>query len=161
MQNVIGPGQRLQRTPETRRPARTSKQPLSELLPEPSNPSTLHSNGNAVPESDLQSLSRKGADVPDHFAVVRGGIQPLPQPGTPFSGAAGVSKYDACVGLPHGTIRATTAQAIRAYGGQARFKPEMSKGGNLNIRHVDVYEGKTGAFGEPEPNPVPKEHRIA
>jgi hypothetical protein len=106
-------------------------------------------------------LAGTGAAVPDGYVVVRGGNQPLPPSGTPFSGAAGVDKWDAARGVPHGTIRVTTPQAIRADGGQVHFKPEPTRAGNMNHRHVEVIEGKPGAFGAPEPNPVPKLDRIA
>jgi hypothetical protein len=109
----------------------------------------------------LERLSRAEAPVPSHYTVVRGGAQPLPPPGTPFSAAAGIDKPDAAKGVPHGTIRATTAGAIRAYDGQVNFKPELSRTGNLNLRHVEVREGRPGAFSDPEPNPVPKVDRIA
>jgi hypothetical protein len=40
------------------------------------------------------------------------------------------------------------------------WKPELTRSGRLNERHVDVTEGRPGAFGDPEPNPVPKADRI-
>jgi hypothetical protein len=98
--------------------------------------------------------------VPDNYIVVRGGTKPLPFPGTPFSAAAGVDGTDAGAGIPHGQMRVTTAGKIRELGGTLVYKPELTKSGQLNERHVEVIEGQTGAFGEIEPNPVPKEQRI-
>ena len=84
------------------------------------------------------SSVQNSQEIPDDFAVVRGGEKPLPLPGTPFSGAAGTDKHDAAKGIPHNKMRATTAAAIRAYGGQVTRVPELSKGGVLNVRHVEV-----------------------
>lgn len=98
--------------------------------------------------------------VPDAYAVVRGGIGPLPPPGTTFSGAAGVDKEDAGRGIPHNQMRASTAAFIRAHGGEVKFVPELTRSGQWNERHVDIIEGRSGAFGESEPNPVPKPERV-
>ena len=98
--------------------------------------------------------------VPDGSAVVRGGSGDLPPIGTPFSGAFGSDKYDAGKGIPHGQMRLSTAHGIREYGGTVTLKPELSRKGVLNERHVEVVEGRSGAFGEIEPNPVPKLDRI-
>jgi hypothetical protein len=98
--------------------------------------------------------------VPDDFVVVRGGTKPLPLPGTPFSAAAGPDLADAAKGIPHGQLRRTSAGRIRALGGTVEAKPELTKSGIMNDRHVEVVEGRVGSFGEIEPNPVPKEERI-
>src|SRR5688572_30141613 len=98
--------------------------------------------------------------VQDSYAVVRGGIKPLPPCGNTFSGAAGPDKLDAAKGIPHGQMRATTAGEIRSRGGGVTCAPELTKSGQINHRHVDVIEGMTGAFGPIEPNPVPKSDRV-
>jgi len=98
--------------------------------------------------------------VPDDYVVVRGGAKPLPPPGTPFSAAAGRDLDDAARGIPHGQLRSTTPGKIRALGGTVEARPEMTKSGVMNDRHVEVIEGIAGAFGDIEPNPVPKEERI-
>jgi hypothetical protein len=99
-------------------------------------------------------------DVPDHYIVVRGGIRELPAPGTPFSASAGTDIYDAAIGIPHGQMRVATAAKIRELGGKIESKPERTKMGHINERHVEVTEGVIGAFGILETNPVPKEARI-
>jgi hypothetical protein len=98
--------------------------------------------------------------IPDHFVVVRGGTKPLPPPGQVFSCAAGPDKFEAAKGIPHGNMRSTTAGEIRRLDGVVESAPEMTAGGTLNVRHVNVMEGKSGAFGEVEPNPVLKQQRI-
>src|SRR5205809_6411072 len=98
--------------------------------------------------------------VPDHYAVVRGGTKPLPRPGTPFSAAAGPDLRDAARGIPHGQMRSTTAGKIRSLGGTVESKPELTKNGLLNQRHVEVIEGAPGSFGDIQPNLVPKEERM-
>lgn len=163
MDSMIGPCRQRAATPAVARPpvrssgqsakANGFKMPPEDLVPSPA--------GTPASHDELEALSRAEAEVPDHYTVVRGGAKPLPEPGTTFSCAAGIDKMDAAKGVPHGTIRVTTARAIRAYEGQARFKPEPSKNDVMNLRHVDVREGRPGAFGEPEPNPVPKQDRIA
>lgn len=110
---------------------------------------------------ELDQLARAGADVPDDWIVIRGGLQPLPMPGTPFSAAAGKDISDAGKGVPHGNIRVTTGKQIRSFGGSAKFKPELSKSGIENLRHVEVIEGQNSAFSDPpQQNPVPKAERI-
>jgi hypothetical protein len=98
--------------------------------------------------------------LPDGYVVVRGGVRPLPPVGEKFSGAVGVDKVDAGKGIPHGNMRSSTVGAIRGFGGTVESAPELSAGNVLNERHVDIIEGKTGAFGPLEPNPVPKAERI-
>jgi hypothetical protein len=100
------------------------------------------------------------ADIPDDYVVVRGGIGPMPPIGRTFSGSAGVDKLDAGKGIPHGKMRSATAGAIRRLGGSVQSRPERASSGELNKRHVDIIEGQSGAFGEIEPNPVPKDQRI-
>jgi hypothetical protein len=98
--------------------------------------------------------------IPDEHIIVRGGAKPLPPPGESFSGAAGVDRFDAGKGIPHGQMRVTTARDIRSLGGSVVSVPERSASGALNERHVNIIEGQPGAFGELEPNPVPKSERI-
>ena len=97
----------------------------------------------------------------DLVIVVRGGAGELPPPGTVFSGAVGKTLEDAAVYVPHGTIRFTTVGAILAAGGSVTLKPEMTRSGRINERHVNVIEGSSpSTFSEPIPNPVPKKDRI-
>jgi len=101
-------------------------------------------------------------DVPDDHAVVRGGTGDLPERGTEFSGSHGPTTEDAASGVPHGTVRSTTAGDIRAGGGNVEVAPEPAyEGGPINYRHVNVKEGSNGGgFSEPYQNPVPKNVRI-
>ena len=85
----------------------------------------------------------------------------MPPVGKPFSAAAGPDKLDAGKGVPHGQIRSATAGDIRQRSGSVTYKPEPARSGAMNHRHVEVVEGEAGAFGELEPNPVPKLDRIA
>lgn len=102
------------------------------------------------------------AQVLDTDVVVRGGQSPLPEPGTQFSSSYGRTLEEAASGVVHGTIRATTAGAIRAAGGAVDHAPEASyPGGPLNERHVHVTEGVgTTVFSDLVPNPVPKQDRV-
>ena len=101
-------------------------------------------------------------DVPDSHTVVRGGTGDLPEPGTEFSGSHGSNLEEAASGVPHGTIRDTTAGKIRADGGSVDVRPEPAyEGGPMNNRHVNVRTGnKKPSFSEPRPNPVPKSNRV-
>lgn len=82
-------------------------------------------------------------------------------PGTVFSGAIGETLEDAAAFVPHGTIRFTTVGAILAAGGSVTLKPEMTRSGKINERHVDLIEGSApSAFSDALPNPVPKQQRI-
>ena len=92
--------------------------------------------------------------------IVRGGEKPLPPLGTKFSGAFGSSVPDAAAYVPHGQIRFTTMKAIIDSGGSVVLAPEITRGGNLNIRHVNVTEGRESTFSPLMPNPVPKANRI-
>ncbi|HTF36917.1 MAG TPA: hypothetical protein VK651_01315 [Blastocatellia bacterium] len=93
--------------------------------------------------------------------VVRGGPGELPPPGTAFSGAVGKTLEDAAAYVPHGTIRFTTVGAILAGGGTVTIKPEVTRSGRINERHVDVIEGSLpSTFSGGIPNPVPKRDRI-
>lgn len=100
-------------------------------------------------------------ELTDLVIVVRGGSGALPPPGTVFSGAVGETLEDAATYVPHGTIRFTTVGAIIAAGGSVTLKPEVTRGGKINERHVNVIEGSSpSTFSEPLPNPVPKHDRI-
>jgi len=93
--------------------------------------------------------------------VVRGGEGELPPLGTAFSGAVGKTLEDAAAYVPHGTIRFTTIGAILAGGGSVTLKPEMTRSGRMNERHVDVIEASSPTtFSDAIPNPVPKSDRI-
>lgn len=98
---------------------------------------------------------------PDANIIVRGGQAGLPPPGTPFSGAFGATLEEAASGVPHGTIRSTTAGAIRSRGGTVTHAPELTRSGVLNPRHVNITQGPgPSTFSEPFPNPVPKVNRV-
>jgi hypothetical protein len=100
--------------------------------------------------------------VPNAWVIVRGGTRDLPPAGTAFSGAAGADERDAAAGVPQGTVRTATAAAIRAAGGMILVRPERTRSGTINWRHVDVVEGAGGptAFGPLHSNPVPKPERV-
>jgi hypothetical protein len=85
----------------------------------------------------------------------------MPPVGTIFSCGAGVDKVDAGRGVPHAKVRLATVEGIRSRKGRVIWMPELSRGGIMNDRHVEVVEGIAGAFGEPEANPAPKPERIS
>lgn len=116
----------------------------------------------AARAGDATAGLAKGASlIPDDFVVVRGGETALPVPGTTFSGAAGRTLDDAAAGVPHGKVRATTAGKIRAGGGSVVGKPELTRSGVLNEKHVNICVGGGSCpFGPLQPNPVPKSGRI-
>jgi RHS repeat-associated protein len=98
---------------------------------------------------------------PDDSVVVRGGTKPLPPPGEVFSGSAAPTLDEAARGVPHGTIRSTTAGAIRGEGGTVVSKPELTRSGAMNELHVNICLGSnTCVFSDPFPNPVPPSDRI-
>ena len=101
------------------------------------------------------------AQVFDTDSVVRGGQSPMPPPGTQFSGSYGRTLEEAAAFIPHGTLRASTAGAVRAAGGSVEWELDVSRSGTPNQNHVNIVEG-TGpsAFSEPFPNPVPRSRRI-
>ncbi len=102
------------------------------------------------------------AQIQDTDIIVRGGQSPMPEPGTICSGSYGRTLEEASSGVVHGTIRATTAGAIRAAGGTVNHVPEAAyPGGPLNERHVNITEGLgETVFSDPFPNPVPRQDRI-
>ncbi|MGW4215209.1 polymorphic toxin-type HINT domain-containing protein [Lentzea sp. NPDC004789] len=102
-----------------------------------------------------------GWTVPDDYVIVRGGQSPMPGAGEVFSGSMGTSVGEAGAGVPHGSIRVTTAGAIRAAGGTVTYAPEPTAGGAMNYNHVNVSLGERNPFGEVEANPVPKAGRLA
>ena len=102
-------------------------------------------------------------DVPNQYNVVRGGIKEVPQPGTGVvCGSQGATLQEAGSGVPNNQLRATTAGEIRAKGGTVSVTPELNQNtGNINYRHVDVYEGGTEtSFGSPQKNPATPAERI-
>jgi len=77
-----------------------------------------HADAPAAPDADRVGNDAMGdyhlpGDVPDSHTLVRGGIPELPERGTTFSGSHGPTLEDAASGVPHGTIRSTTAGDIR------------------------------------------------
>lgn len=84
----------------------------------------------------------------------------IPPPGEVFSGAAGKTLEEAASGVPHGTIRATTAGDIRRGGGTVTHAPERTRSGAMNDKHVNICRGSGPcSFGPPVQNPVPKSGR--
>jgi len=119
----------------------------------------------AIVKYDAKFALQQGANpatvVPDPYAVVRGGQAPMPAAGTTFSGSMGATVSDAAAGVPHGTIRSTTAGAVREQGGSVVLAPEATRSGAINQSHVNVTEGSSPTvFGPPAPNPVPKSERV-
>jgi RHS repeat-associated protein len=109
------------------------------------------------PKGDLHAPG----DVPDGATIVRGGSGEMPEPGAVFSGSQGGTVTEAAQGVPHGTIRTSTAGEVRAGGGQVQVAPEATRSGQVNGQHVNVTEGgKASTFSPPQPNPVPKVDRI-
>ncbi|MBZ5695909.1 MAG: RHS repeat-associated core domain-containing protein [Acidobacteriia bacterium] len=108
----------------------------------------------------LKGLAGDGVKaVPDSNIVVRGGTKELPTSGT-YSGAHGATVEEAAGGVPHGTIRTSSAGEIRAAGGTVRSAPEPAyPGGPTNERHVSITGGQN-TFSEPKPNPVPRNERV-
>jgi RHS repeat-associated protein len=95
-----------------------------------------------------------------NLVIVRGGKSDLPPPGTVFSGAFGATIPDAAAYVPHGQIRTTTVGAIINSGGTVVPVPELTRGGNMNYRHVNITEGPVSTFSPLMPNPVPSKQRI-
>ena len=115
-----------------------------------------------IDESDECGAAPPGdRPLPDYYVVVRGGLSLVPAPGVVFSGAAGATLYEAASGVPHGTIRESTAAAIRLGGGWVEFKAELTPSGRLNELHVDICLGPgSQPFGNLMQNPVPNKERI-
>jgi len=84
----------------------------------------------------------------------------MPATGIEFSCSAGPTLDEAACAVPYGQLRTTTAGAIRAAGGIVKWKPEFSQRRTMNKQHVHVTEPASSAFGELQPNPVPKTGRI-
>lgn len=109
----------------------------------------------------MTSERRWQVELTDLVIVVRSGAGALPPHGTVFSGAVGETLEDAAAYVPHGTIRYTTVGAIMAAGGSVTLKPEVTRTGKINERHVNIIESSSpSTFSEPLPNPVPKRDRI-
>ena len=98
-------------------------------------------------------------DVPGGRVIVRGGQSEMPPLGQTFSGSQGATLVEAAAGIPHGSVRETTAADIRANGGTVEVAPETTRSGAVNYQHVNITEGSP-TFGPPKPNPVPKQDRI-
>jgi hypothetical protein len=100
--------------------------------------------------------------VPDSAIIVRGGRAYTHQPGSILSAQMGSSAAEAAAGLPHGTVRVTTAGEIRAAGGTVELVPEAAyPGGPMNTWHVNVTEGANPAFSaQATYSPVPKAQRL-
>jgi RHS repeat-associated protein len=118
----------------------------------------------ATPKADISTTTTATDTTQDkldnNLIIVRGGTTDLPPRGTVFSGAYGVTIEDAATYVPHGQIRFTTVKAIIESGGSVIPIPEMTRGGNMNYRHVNIVEGKTSTFSPLIPNPVPAKLRI-
>jgi hypothetical protein len=107
--------------------------------------------------------SQKAAKaIPDDAVIVRGGQSEMPGAGEVFSGAHGSTVEAAAAGVPHGTIRSTTAGKIRAGGGRVDYAPEYNpRVGRTNYQHVNVCLGRGSCpFSDPFQNPVPKNGRF-
>ncbi len=119
--------------------------------------------GGMVATARVNGATPESWGAPDANVVVRGGQSEMPAPGTKFSGAQGATVEDAAQGVPHGTIRESTAGEIRKAGGSVRSKPELTASKRtMNQKHVNVREGtkKPSTFSEPKKNPVPKKDRV-
>ena len=114
----------------------------------------------------LVKLLEAGANsktvVPDRAIIVRGGQPYAHQPGNIISAQMGSSAVEAALGLPHGTVRITTAGEIRAAGGTVELVPEAAYlGGPINTWHVSITEGAGPAFpAQSIPSPIPKAQRL-
>ena len=114
----------------------------------------------------LVKLLEAGANpktvVPDSAIIVRGGQAYTHQPGNIISAQMGSSAAEAASGLPHGTVRITTAGEIRAAGGTVELVPEpVYLGGPINTWHVSITEGASATFpAQGAPSPVPKAQRL-
>lgn len=102
-----------------------------------------------------------GWEVPDDYVIVRGGQSPMPGPGEEFSGAMGETLDEAAAGVPHGSLRVTTAGEIRANGGTVEYAPEPTADGATNFNHVNVSLGEEDPFSEIQSNPVAKASRMS
>jgi hypothetical protein len=113
---------------------------------------------------ELAEAARNGADprtvVPDGYAVVRGGIKPIPPLEETFSAVVGPDLQAAASAVPNGQVRVATAGEIRQQGGIVEWLPEISAHGTLDEQHVHVTERGATSFSEPRPSPVPKRLRI-
>ncbi|MCP5007849.1 MAG: RHS repeat-associated core domain-containing protein, partial [Planctomycetes bacterium] len=122
------------------------------------------SKSTAIVKYDSVFALKQGANaknvVPDSFVVVRGGQAPMSGPGNTFSGSMGSTLSEAASGVPHGSVRVTTAGQIRAGGGVVELVPETTRSGVINVRHVNVTEGGSTVFSEFIQSPVPKASRI-
>jgi hypothetical protein len=114
----------------------------------------------------LVKLLEAGANpktiIPDSATIVRGSQTYTHQPGNMLSAQMGSNAAEAALGLPHGTLKITTAGEIRAAGGTVELAPEpVYPGGPLNTWHVNITEGNSPAFpAQTTPSPVAKAQRL-
>ena len=98
--------------------------------------------------AEFAEAVRNGVDpkavVPDDIVIVHGGAGATVPLGKTISGAAGKNLEEAAAAVPHGTIRVTTAGAIRARGGVVEWDPEIS-------RHARVSDGARSNWPLPRP----------
>jgi hypothetical protein len=142
------------------KPANTPQEGLA-----PSNPLANHpriANTNPLVD-ELEAGANPKTVVPDDAVIVRGGKEYQPEPGNIISSQMDLTSVsDAASGLPHGTIRVTTAGEIRATGGTVELIPEPAwEGGPINTWHVNVTEGSEPAFpSETVANPAAAKARL-
>jgi len=110
----------------------------------------------------LEAGANRKTVVPDSAIIVRGGQAYTHQSGNVISAQMGSSAAEAASGLPHGTVRITTAGEIRAAGGTVELVPEpVYLGGPVNTWHVSITEGASPAFPrQVTPSPVTKANRL-
>jgi hypothetical protein len=79
-----------------------------------------------------------GADakrvIPGDAVIVRGGRTYQPRTGEVISGQLGSNATEAASGIPHGTIRVTSAGEIRAQGGTVEPAPEPVSASTIESR---------------------------
>ena len=110
--------------------------------------------------STESAVAETQSSVASANVVVRGGTGELPAGNVTYSGSTGTTLEEAASGVPHGTIRSTTAGEINNAGGTVEHAPEPAyPSGPMNDKHVNITGGQK-AFGPPKPNPVPKAQRV-
>jgi len=93
--------------------------------------------------------------VPDNYMVTIGGqTDKVVIGGAEFSATSGVNLNEAASGLSYGSLRQTTACAIRAVGGSVTFAPELNRSQTyINNLHVNVTLPTTSPFGASSTGP--------
>lgn len=133
------------------------------------NPATLgaiQKHPRIVNQNPLVKAIEAGADpklvVPDSAIIVRGGQEYVHQTGKTISAQMGSTAAEAASGLPHGSVRVTTAGEIRAAGGTVELIPEaVIPNGPINTWHVDITPGANPVFPTAHTtSPAPKQDRI-